>query len=77
MSVNTSAEDVASLKIQHELERAWKEICPKSETFALLTIEEAVELIRSWHGEKEVFVTGSLHLIGGLFVVLDEQKELK
>ena len=77
MSMNTSAEDVTSLKIQHEIERAWNEISPESETFALPTIEEAVDLIRSWHGEKEVFVTGSLHLIGGLFVLLDERKKLE
>jgi folylpolyglutamate synthase len=74
MSMNTSAEDVTSLKVQHELQQAWQELSPNSETFALPTIEEAVDLIRSWEGEKEVFVTGSLHLIGGLFVVLDERK---
>lgn len=74
MSMNTPAEDVTSLKVQHELQNAWKELSPDSDTFALPTIEEAVDLIRSWDGEKEVFVTGSLHLIGGLFVVLDERK---
>ena len=43
-----------------------------TETYAAPTIEDAVEMIRLWPGEKEVFVTGSLHLIGGLYVVLDE-----
>lgn len=73
-SMNTSAEVVASLKVQHELKAAWEELSPKTETYVISTIEEAVELIRSWGGEKEVFVTGSLHLVGGLFVVLDEKR---
>jgi folylpolyglutamate synthase/dihydropteroate synthase len=47
---------------------------PRSETFVVPTIEEAVEMIRSWGGEKEVFVCGSLHLIGGLFVILDGEE---
>src|SRR5208282_1191504 len=72
MSMNTSPEDVGSLKVQHELKQAWEELSKDSETFVVSTIEEAVEMIRSWNGEKEVFVTGSLHLIGGLYVVLDE-----
>lgn len=72
MSMNTSAEDVGSLKVQHELKDAWKIISPTTEASVAPTIEEAVAMIRSWPGEKEVFVAGSLHLIGGLFVVLDE-----
>lgn len=44
-----------------------------SETFVIPTIKESVETIRSWHGEKEVFVVGSLYLISGLFKVLDEE----
>ena len=72
MSMNTSAEVVGSLKVQHELKDAWEALSSTSEAFVIPTIEEAVELIRSWEGEKEVFVTGSLHLIGGLFVILDE-----
>jgi folylpolyglutamate synthase/dihydropteroate synthase len=72
MSINTSAEDVGSLRVQHDLKEAWEGLSKGSETFVAPTIEEAVELVRSWNGEKEVFCTGSLHLIGGLYVVLDE-----
>jgi folylpolyglutamate synthase len=71
--MNTSAEVVASLKVQHEIKVAWEEFSNQTETYVISTIEEAVELIRSWEGEKEVLVTGSLHLVGGLFVVLDEE----
>jgi folylpolyglutamate synthase len=72
VSINTSAEDVTSLKVQYGLKQTWDELCKGSEAVVTSTIEEAVETIRSWPGEKEVFVTGSLHLIGGLYVVLDE-----
>ena len=71
MSMNTSAEDVGSLKVQHELKAAWEELSKETEVYVMPSIEEAVETIRSWEGEKEVFVTGSLHLVGGLFLVLD------
>jgi folylpolyglutamate synthase len=71
-SMNTSADVVASLKVQHEIKSVWEEFSSQTETYVISTIEEGVELIRSWDGEKEVFVTGSLHLVGGLFVVLDE-----
>jgi hypothetical protein len=75
LSMNTSAEDVGSLKVQHELRTAWKTISPDTDAFAVPTIEEAVNMVRSWPGDKEVFVTGSLHLIGGLYVILDEPQD--
>jgi folylpolyglutamate synthase len=75
VSKNVSAETVGSLKVQHELQEFWSEMSPQSETFAVPTIEESVDMIRSWDGDKEVFVCGSLHLIGGLFVVLDREKQ--
>ena len=38
------------------------------------SIEEAVTLVKSLSDTKiEVLVTGSLHLIGGLLVVLDKE----
>jgi folylpolyglutamate synthase len=72
MSLNSSPEDIGSLRVQRELQQAWQEFSNDSETLVVATIEEAVDTIRSWDGEKEVFVTGSLHLIGGLYVVLDD-----
>ena len=72
MSMNTSPEDVGSLRVQHELKQTWEGLSKNTETFVAPTIEEAVDIIRSWEGDKEVFCTGSLHLIGGLYVILDE-----
>lgn len=71
-SINTSADDVGSLRVQYELKTAWEAFSKDTEAFVISTIEEAVDLIRSWKGDKEIFVTGSLHLVGGVFVVLDE-----
>jgi folylpolyglutamate synthase len=72
--MNTSRDDVTSLRVQRELQTTWASLSPHTETYITSSIEEAVSLIRSWPSEKEVFVTGSLHLIGGLFVILDEPK---
>ena len=72
MSINSSPEDVGSLRVQRELKQIWEELYKSTETFVSPTIEEAVDMIRSWEGDKEVFCTGSLHLIGGLYVVLDK-----
>jgi folylpolyglutamate synthase len=77
MSINTSQEDVGSLKVQHELKCSWEQLSKDSEAYVVPSIEEAVETIRSWTGEKEVFVTGSLHLIGGLYVILDEHRPIR
>jgi folylpolyglutamate synthase len=74
-SMNTSADDVGSLRVQHELKTAWEAVSKDTEAFVISTIEEAVDLIRSWKGDKEIFVTGSLHLVGGVFVILDEPKK--
>jgi len=75
MSMNTSPEDVGSLRVQYDLKRAWERLSKDTETFVASTIEEAVDMIRSGNGDQEVFCTGSLHLIGGLYVVLDEGQD--
>ena len=72
--MNTSQHDIDSLRVQKALAAAWKDLSKDTEIFTVPTIEDAVELIRSSEGEKEVFVTGSLHLIGGLYVVLEDGK---
>jgi folylpolyglutamate synthase/dihydropteroate synthase len=64
-----------SLRVQHELKKTWEMMYQHSETFVIPTIKESVEEIRSWDGEKEVFVVGSLYLISGLFKVLDGETE--
>ena len=57
----------------YKLKALWERSNIHSEAFVIPTILESVEMIRSWPGEKEVFVTGSFYLISGLFKILDPE----
>ena len=73
VSMNTSQEDVEKLKVQDSLAKNWSKIdnnCAR--THVTTNIEEANELIEMLYDEPvDIFVTGSLHLVGGLLVVFD------
>lgn len=72
-SLNTSAEAVDKLEVQKELAKVWEGLDGgKSTVFA--TIEEAVNKVKkeAESGPVDVFVVGSLHLIGGVLTVLDQ-----
>lgn len=72
-SLNTSAEAVDKLEVQKALADVWKGLDGgKSTVFA--TIEEAVDHVKALagNGPVDVFVVGSLHLIGGVLTVLDQ-----
>lgn len=74
VSMNTSKEDVENLKVQELLAKDWTEI-DKNHARVHVTpnIETANELIKnSYDCPVEIFVTGSLHLVGGLLVVFDK-----
>ncbi|QSS52457.1 folylpolyglutamate synthase [Histoplasma capsulatum var. duboisii H88] len=83
VSLNTSASDVETLKVQGALAQAWKELSPSTEVLAKATIEEAVDVVREIGKAREqecegvreatisALVTGSLHLVGGLLEVLE------
>lgn len=76
-SMNTNKEDVDSLKVQRELAKTWDQIDPQAEVHVLGTIEDAVAKAREiTRGQNvEVLVTGSLHLVGGLIEVLEDEAE--
>ncbi|GAA6006148.1 hypothetical protein JCM11491_002049 [Sporobolomyces phaffii] len=79
------AHELESLSLQHELASAWRELtaqstttegaAPGAQVHVLSSIQEAVELIRSYTVEqgvqKQALVTGSLHLVGGVMAVAD------
>jgi folylpolyglutamate synthase len=71
-AVTVSKDD---LKTQQELAEAWTSLVPtfpKENVHVLLSIEHAVGVVRekATNGAPvEVFVTGSLHLVGGLIEV--------
>lgn len=73
-------QDLASLKVQHELAEAWKVLAESSDSpvgkdtsvHILPSIQHAVELVQQVNKsgpDADVLVTGSLHLIGGVFEV--------
>jgi len=75
VSVNTNADEVQKLVVQRKLAETWADIDPSIEAKVFASIEEAVCWCRAIAKEEEeevmVFVTGSLHLVGGALEVLD------
>lgn len=74
VSMNTCKDAVDKLEVQNQLSSKWKELDPESERFVMQDIESSVKLINetvSNGKEVEVFVCGSLHLVGGFLVVLE------
>ncbi len=84
LSLNTSKEQVDDLTIQKDLKENWnKNIDSNTKTFIFKDIEDSINLIRKLSNDVkneengienviDVFVTGSLHLVGGVLVVLDK-----
>ncbi|KAI5790946.1 Mur ligase [Pyronema domesticum] len=70
LSVGSDTAAVQALTVQKALATAWSEVDPSTQTHAVATIEEAVEIAKS-EGDVQVLVTGSLHLVGGLLEVID------
>lgn len=73
--MNTSKEAVDSLEVQRLLADEWVKLDSDSVINIFHDIEESVEYVRSLDGDVDVFVCGSLHLVGGFLVVLDGDKE--
>jgi folylpolyglutamate synthase len=85
MSVNTNASEVEKLSVQKTLAQTWKTIDPSTEVGVIGTIEEAVEFVRDLAEREDgktpdgksvmVFVTGSLHLVGGFLDVIETKPD--
>ncbi|CCK67983.1 tetrahydrofolate synthase KNAG_0A02940 [Huiozyma naganishii CBS 8797] len=75
VSMNTNKEEVDKLSVQKELSKQWNVLQDGSNAHVATSIEWAVNLIEKLRDGKpvDVFVTGSLHLVGGLLVVLDRK----
>lgn len=67
---------IAELTVQKVLAAAWGEetsgASGKTVTHVLRTIEDAVGSVRNIGDEVQVFITGSLHLVGGVLEVLEQ-----
>ncbi|CCE63998.1 hypothetical protein TPHA_0G01620 [Tetrapisispora phaffii CBS 4417] len=74
VSMNEAKEEVDMLTVQKALAEEWKSFDDKSKVHVSSDIESAYELIDNLKinsNEIDIFVTGSLHLVGGLLVVFD------
>ncbi|CCC68243.1 hypothetical protein NCAS_0B01590 [Naumovozyma castellii] len=74
VSMNTSKDEVEKLKVQQELAKEWSRLDENAAKIRVTaTIEEALEIIEQKQDlELDIFVTGSLHLVGGVLVVLEK-----
>lgn len=73
VSMNTSKEQVDNLEVQNSLAQKWVQLDgERCETHVTASIEEACGIIEKFQEPLDVFVTGSLHLVGGLLVVFDK-----
>ncbi|RMX90794.1 hypothetical protein D0868_14369 [Hortaea werneckii] len=78
VSINTSKDDVDSLRVQRELAQNYDSIDPEACVHVLGSVEEAVQRARELSGNEaaDVLVTGSLHLVGGVIEVLENESEV-
>ncbi|RMY56330.1 hypothetical protein D0865_03710 [Hortaea werneckii] len=78
VSINTSKDDVDSLRVQRELAQNYDNIDPDARVHVLGSVEEAVQRARELSGKEaaDVLVTGSLHLVGGVIEVLENESEV-
>jgi folylpolyglutamate synthase len=71
VSINTDNNAVASLNVQTQMAEIYNKLDRKARKHLFHDIETSVNFIRTLEGPLEVFVCGSLHLVGGFLVVLD------
>ena len=81
VSMNSSKEQVDKLIVQKQLAQTWTDLDAKhknsSRKHIFPDIETGLNFIRSLtvDNEADVFVCGSLHLVGGVLVVLDNERD--
>ena len=77
ISMNVNKEQVDSMDVQKKLKNIWlTENDPKANITIFDSIEASHNYIKNKYTKADVFVTGSLHLVGGLLVVLDGKDKL-
>lgn len=71
VSINTDGKAVSSLDVQTQMAEIYNKLDKKARKHLFHDIETSVNFIRTLEGPIDVFVCGSLHLVGGFLVVLD------
>lgn len=75
VSINTDDKAVASLDVQTQMAQIYNKLDKKARKHLFHDIETSVNFIRTLEGPLDVFVCGSLHLVGGFLVVLDGKQK--
>ena len=74
VNLNSDAKAVASQTLQRTFKKGWAEQDQSSTIHTVATIQEAIEMVEEVSediGETNVFVTGSIHLVGGVLSLLE------
>lgn len=71
VSLNTDNNAVNCLDMQTQMAEIYNKLDKKARKHLFHDIETSVNFIRTLEGPLDVFVCGSLHLVGGFLVVLD------
>lgn len=75
VSINTDSAAVNSLDVQTQMAEIYNKLDKKARKHLFHDIETSVNFIRTLEGPLDVFVCGSLHLVGGFLVVLDGKQQ--
>lgn len=73
VSINTDNKAVVSLDVQTQMAEIYNKLDKRARKHLFHDIETSVNFIRTLEGPLDVFVCGSLHLVGGFLVVLDDK----
>lgn len=74
ISLNTSEAQVDALALQKEGAQIWSGFEPECKNSIFHDIQSSIDYIRKLPGPIDVFVTGSLHLLGGFLIVLEKEE---
>lgn len=77
MNRNADTSAISSFEIQHSCANLWKALDEQTDIAVLYSVEEAVKRAKSLGDgkrETQIFVTGSLHLVGGVLSFLDGEE---
>ncbi|KEZ45913.1 Folylpolyglutamate synthase [Scedosporium apiospermum] len=71
INTNVDPDVVKKLTLQNTLADVWRTLDPRTEVVVAPSIEEAIAYVREKEEDLQVFITGSLHLVGGALSVLE------
>ena len=76
---NSDPNELESLETQNSYADFWKSLDGQTDVLVVRSVEEAVkhaESVSDIHGGAQIFVTGSLHLVGGVLSFMDDEETM-